>query len=91
LAGPALVEVLRGQPSLEVRQRAQRILDKVQAERLPADQVRVLRALEVLETIGTPEARQVLEALARGALDARLTQEAHAACHRLAARAANSE
>jgi hypothetical protein len=46
--------------------------------------VRAVRAVAVLEQIGTPEARQVLEALARGAPDALLTQDAQAALGRLA-------
>jgi hypothetical protein len=44
--------------------------------------------LEVLEHIGTPEAREVLKALAKDAPDARLTREAKAALERLARRAA---
>jgi hypothetical protein len=43
-----------------------------------------LRAIEVLEHIGTPEARQVLDTLARGAAVARVTQEAKASLKRLA-------
>ena len=47
-----------------------------------------LRAVEVLERIGTPEARQVLAKLADGAPEARLTQEAKASLQRLAKRSA---
>ncbi len=43
-----------------------------------------LRTVEVLEIAGTPEARQVLEQLAKGAPEARLTQEAKASLERLA-------
>jgi hypothetical protein len=38
--------------------------------------LRSLRAIEVLEHIATPEARQVLQELAEGAPNARLTPEA---------------
>jgi hypothetical protein len=38
--------------------------------------------VEVLESLGTPEARQVLQTLARGAAEARLTREARAALKR---------
>jgi hypothetical protein len=40
----------------------------------------------VLEAIGTPEARKVLQTLAKGAAEARLTREAKAALARLARR-----
>ena len=51
-----------------------KLLDKL-AERW-SKQVRVVRTLEVLEHIGTAEARQVLAGLAQGAPAARLTEEA---------------
>ncbi|HKB38490.1 MAG TPA: hypothetical protein VKD72_18755 [Gemmataceae bacterium] len=46
--------------------------------------LRALRAVAVLEDVGTPPARKVLEALAKGSVEARLTQEAKAALARLA-------
>jgi hypothetical protein len=48
-----------------------------------ADALRQLRAVEALEHIGTADARQVLQRLADGAPDARLTREAQASLERL--------
>ncbi len=49
----------------------------------PADQLRVLRAIEALEWIGTPEARELLLKLSKGAAGCRQTQEAKASLARL--------
>jgi hypothetical protein len=86
-AEAALRKVLQGEPSLEVRRRAERLLEKLEARVTSPDVLRALRALEVLEQIGTPEARQVLEKLARGAPEAALTLDAKRAVERLARRA----
>jgi RNA polymerase sigma factor (sigma-70 family) len=74
-------------PSAEVSGRVKRVLDKLaqSPERLPA-----LRAVALLEQIGTPAAREVLQDLSRGAYDARLTDEARTSVQRLAKRAAAS-
>ena len=62
-----------------------------EAECWPPERLREWRALEVLEQIGTPEARAVLKALAEGAPAARLTQGAKVALERLAKRLPDSE
>jgi WD40 repeat protein len=85
-AEPPLRAALRGKPSLEKRRSVEQLLDRL-AERW-SKQMRVVRALEVLEHIGTAEARQVLAELARGAPAARLTEEAQASMERLAKRQA---
>src|SRR5262249_56665812 len=72
---PALRKALGG-PSLEVRLRAEKLLRKLLSQPLPAEELRRLRAVEALEYAGTPAARGLLDALARGAPDARLTREA---------------
>src|SRR5262249_30433330 len=84
----ALREALAGSPSLDARRRMEQLLQKQEAaERFPsAERLRELRALQVVERIGNPEARRVLEGLAQGAPGARLTQDARAALGRLAGR-----
>jgi hypothetical protein len=87
VAEPSLSKALRDAPSTEVRVQAERLIAKLEAPVPPAGQLRVLRALAVLEHSGTPEARRVLEKLAQGATEARLTREAKAALGRLERRA----
>ncbi len=84
-AEPALKKALAGDPSPEARRRIERLLDKLKKDRLhpPADRVRSVRAVEVLELIGSAEARQVLTGLSRGAPEAQLTLEAKTALERL--------
>ena len=86
-AKPALRKVLAGNPSLELRRRVEPIVKKLDSWQAssPAMQ-REWRAVEVLELLGTPEARKLLQKLAQGLPDARLTQEAKASLERLHAR-----
>jgi RNA polymerase sigma factor (sigma-70 family) len=83
LAEPALRKALAGDPSLEVRQRVERLLDNLSGQVPQAGQLRELRAVELLELTGSSEARQLLQALAEGAPEARLTREARSAIRRL--------
>ena len=87
VAERALRMKLKERPSLEVRQRIEQLLDRL-SKPLSGDQLQALRAVEVLEHIGSPEAKQVLEKLATGAEGARLTREAKASLGRLRERAA---
>lgn len=80
-----LEKALAGDVSLEVRQRVERLLKKTTGN-TGTDLVRELRAVEILELAGGPEATEVLKALAQGAPQARLTREAKAALERLALR-----
>jgi WD40 repeat protein len=82
LAKPALQKALAGKPSLEVRRRVEQLLLHIEPVHSP-EQRRTLRAIEVLEHIGTPEARRVLERLAAGEENAFLTREAKASLRRL--------
>jgi WD40 repeat protein len=87
-AVPALRQALQGQPTLEARRRIEKLLGQPGGPVRPSELLRALRAVEVLEHIGTPEARELLERLARGTPAARLTREARASLERLPARSA---
>jgi hypothetical protein len=67
-------------PSLEVRRRLRHILENFDSN---PELLRAVRAVEVLEWIGTPEAGRFIRDLANGAADARLTREAVEAKRRL--------
>jgi WD40 repeat protein len=84
LAAPAIHQALVAKPSLEARLRLETLLDGLSKRPLSAEQMQMLRAVEVLEHVGSPEARQVLQALAQGAAGALQTREAKAALERLA-------
>jgi hypothetical protein len=88
LAEPALWRALEGRPSIEVRRRLTELLDRLHADGLSGEAVRTVRAVEVLERIGTADARRLLESLAGGPQGARLTREAKAALDHLARRPA---
>jgi hypothetical protein len=81
---PNLQAELATTKSAEVRQAIQRVLDQLDE---PTPKVlRTIRAVEVLEHIATPAARDLLAELAKGAPGARLTVEAKASLERLKAR-----
>jgi hypothetical protein len=82
LAGPELRKAAATPLSLEVRKRVDDLLEKVDRQLLTGEELRALRAIEVLEWIGSPEARRVLEAVARGTPELRQTREARAALER---------
>jgi hypothetical protein len=87
-AEPALRDALATSPSVEARRRIAELLRGRPRPALPREASRPLRAVEALEHMGTPEARQVLEALGKGAPGARLTEAARAALGRLGRRPA---
>jgi hypothetical protein len=82
---PILREASSAKPSLEVRQRIEAVLDKLAGGR----RWRVVRSLEVLEHIATPEARQLLETFSKGTAELWPAQEAKASLSRLARRQAS--
>jgi hypothetical protein len=83
LAGPALREKLESKPSLEMRRRIESLIDKLDGPVTLPELLRSLRAVELLELIGTPEARQALVPLANGAPGHRMTEAAQGAVMRL--------
>jgi RNA polymerase sigma factor (sigma-70 family) len=86
-AEPALRKKLTGRPSAEASRRIKAVLTKLDQGSVSANSLRLLRGLEALEGMGTPEARKALEKLADGPADSWLTQEAKASLARLAKRA----
>jgi hypothetical protein len=84
LARPGLLEALASQPSAEVRRRLDEISQRLDRVAFSAEELRGRRAVEVLEHLGTGQARNLLQQCAReGAEAALLTREAQAALERL--------
>jgi hypothetical protein len=90
-----VVPVARGQlqraqaetVSPEIRRRLEAVLSRGDAGKpLTGERLRVARAVEVLERVGTPAARKLLADLSGGAPDAELTRDAAASLGRLIAR-----
>jgi WD40 repeat protein len=89
LAVPALRQTLKDRPSPEVAQRIRDLLDKADAPVPSVRRLREIRSVAALEHIDNPEARKVLQEVAKGLADARLTQEAKASLDRLSKRKAS--
>ena len=87
-AAPALRKTLAGKPSLEAKRRLEALLRRLDGAGLSPEAIRHVRAVEALEAIGNPQARRLLDKLAAGPAELRLTQEAKEAAGRLAKRAA---
>ena len=72
---------LKDTGTLELRQRLERLLERVESG--TPETLRAIRAVEALEHIATPAARQHLTALAGGAAGTALTDAAAAALKRM--------
>jgi WD40 repeat protein len=83
LAVPGVRKRLEKTESAEVRKRALEFLEKIDPAPGSPYRLRQLRAVELLEGIATPAARDVLSDLSKGAAEAPLTREASAALERL--------
>jgi RNA polymerase sigma factor (sigma-70 family) len=84
---PLLRQALTDGPSLEARKRIEGVIESLNHLPTP-DQLRLLRALAVLEWSNRPEAVEHLQRLAGGAPSASLTRAAKSASQRRNARAA---
>lgn len=80
---PAIDKALLANPPLEARRRLQELHDKLTGTVLQGERLRDYRAVEILERLGTPESRQALEALAKGATGTLITTSAQAALARV--------
>jgi WD domain, G-beta repeat len=83
LAIPALQKTLATKASPETRRRLEPLLQELLGRNFTPDQIRVVRAVEVLERVGTDEAKQLLEYLAQGAPGSLTTRQARTALDRL--------
>jgi WD40 domain-containing protein len=79
----ALRQALKDDPTQEAKNRLEVLLADLRPWVRETPALRHYRALMVLERIGSPEALHLLDSLAQGSEDARLTREARAARDRL--------
>jgi WD40 repeat protein len=82
-AESVLRQALPAKLPIEVRKRIDLLLEGLNRQSLPKGWLQEIRGVQVLERIGSPEARQLLETLAKGATLAQQTQDARAALQRL--------
>jgi hypothetical protein len=80
-----LRQVMTGKPSLELRRRVDDLLQEIERNKPEPSpqQLRPRRAVEVLEYIGTPEAKALIERLSQGTPGLRLTEDAKASFERM--------
>jgi hypothetical protein len=82
-AEPAIRQALAERPSPEVRRRLESLMAKIGDPAGCPHNLQLFRAIEVLELLGSPDARKALERLADGSARSWLTQEAKASLGRL--------
>lgn len=87
-AEPAVRRALAGKlPSLEMRRRLERILEKMDGPIADPELLRALRLTATLERMPGPSGRKLLETLAKNSIDNTLGKEAAAALGRIVERA----
>jgi WD40 repeat protein len=83
LAEVALNKALDGTPSAEAKRRIQDLLGKLDRKADDPEERLLLRVIEVLERLATPEAQRLLDKLAKEATGAGAAREAKASMERL--------
>jgi WD40 repeat protein len=83
IAIPTLVEILQRKLPLETRKSVEIALERLRAGVVPPQELRLLRAIEVLERLQSPQALQLLESLAQGSEHAVACRESQATLSRL--------
>jgi WD40 repeat protein len=84
LTVPAARKILQGKPTAETRRRLEQLLSDVDSRiYLAGDRLQTLRAIEVLERIGSADARQLLQKLANGGSGSLQTEQAIESLKRL--------
>ncbi|MBI3409879.1 MAG: hypothetical protein HY040_16190 [Planctomycetes bacterium] len=84
LAQIPLETALKKKPTLEMQRRLEKLLDKINNEQPPpADVLQAIRAVQILEKAGTPEALLLVQRISEGAPGHRLTRHAEAMLKRL--------
>jgi hypothetical protein len=83
-AKAALEKALAADPGAEKRRRIEALLQDMSSMHPTPESIRSSRAVELLERLNTPESRELLATLAKGAPEARLTRDSKAALKRLA-------
>jgi hypothetical protein len=83
---PALRKHRESELSVEARVRVDKLLGKLGKDGILTEELRCLRAVEVLEYVASAEAKKLLSAEAEGASQSLVTQGAKAALDRLAKR-----
>jgi WD40 repeat protein len=83
LALGELQKRLAANPTLEMRQRMEKLLGKLLGPVTSPEMLRAFGAIEALEKMGTPDALAVLESIAQGAPGHRITEDGRAAAKRV--------
>jgi WD40 repeat protein len=83
VVAPVLRKALAANPAPELRKRLAGLIELAEEGRWTPEGLRALRAIEILERVGSTAAQKVLETLVGGAPEARLTREAVASLKRL--------